>query len=90
MAYQTIDLTWQSIPFTLAYNRHYCALSGMAHVTIHCEEALPLTETGYRSIFTPAVTVPEDIVELSDMILSEMDRLSSQSDWQDQRQMSLF
>lgn len=53
MTYQTIDLHFQDIPFTLAFDPEYFVSAGMAHIEVRCDEALPITETGYKSILYP-------------------------------------
>ncbi len=59
MTYQTLSMTWQNIDFTLAFNPEYFSSSGMVHVEIRCDHPLPITETGYKSIFIPAAGIPD-------------------------------
>lgn len=52
-------LPWQGIQVKITYQPHYSdavlKMYGyqLAHVTVEAETPLPITETGYRSIFIP-------------------------------------
>lgn len=89
MEHQKLSLTWQGIPFTLSFIPDYFASAGIAHIEIRCDEALPITETGYKSIFAPN----EDIADIriaAALIKAEMDRIAERTGWQREQQMSLF
>ena len=60
-----LTLPWQGIQVTITYQAHYSdavlQIHGyqLAHVTVEAETPLPITETGYRSIFIPDKEVQE-------------------------------
>ena len=76
---QEIPTTWQSIPIIIKYQPHYSQavlkIMGyqLAHVQIKAEEPLPITETGYRSIFLPNQIVQQmgGVVSYVNAVLDE-------------------
>lgn len=89
MTYQTLPLTWQGIPFTLAFAPDYFASISMAHIEIRCAEPLPITETGYKSIFVAKADIA-DIKVAAALIKDDLDRMAKQIGWKSERQLSLF
>ncbi len=89
MTYQTLGLKWQGIEFTLAFHPIYFKAANMAHIEIYCDEPLPITETGYKSIFISAVDV-SDIKVAAALVRNEMDMIAKKIGWEQQRQLSLF
>jgi len=77
--YETFQCTWSNIPIIVKYSKDYWASVGVSHLEVHAEEPLPITETGYRSIWiTPGQldgTTPVDFV------LSGLDELSGSKKW---------
>ncbi|WP_421805738.1 hypothetical protein [Flagellimonas sp.] len=71
---ETFNFTWCNIPITLNYVKDYWASVGVGHLEVKAEEPLPITETGYRSIWVlpgqldrtdPISYVRESLDELS-------------------------
>jgi hypothetical protein len=89
MTYETLNLTWRGIDFTLGYNAHFSPAANIAHIEIHCDDPLPLTETGYKSIFITASDIA-DIKIAAALIRQELDRIADKTGWQQERQLSLF
>ena len=89
MTYQTLPLTWQGITFTLAFAPDYLAGVGMAHLEIRSKEPLPVTETGYKSIFVPKADIA-DIRIAAALILQTLDMTAKRTGWKRQQQLSLF
>lgn len=89
MIYQTLLLTWQNIAFTLAFDADYCAATGMAHIEIRCDRSLPITETGYKSIFIAKADIA-DIKVAAALILQHLERAAEQTNWKPHKQLSLF
>ena len=89
MTYQTLGLKWQGIEFTLAFHPIYFKAASMAHIEIYCDEPLPITETGYKSIFISASDVP-DVKIAAALVRNEMDSIAQRIGWQKERQLSLF
>lgn len=44
-------ITWEGIPITITYIENYFAKAGVSHLSFKADEPLPLTETGYRSVW---------------------------------------
>ena len=89
MAQQIISLIWQDIPFTVTVKPNYFTYARMAHVEIHCERSLPITETGYKSIFIPQDEL-HDADTLCADILQHMTETARDIGWIRHKQMSLF
>jgi len=102
MAYTTETLIWQSYEIEVRYDPDPFSLTfqnreAMAHVEIRTikpeKAALPITETGYRSHFTPKGNIDE--YETPAAFVKEWLEHEAQSeDWkvaqENDRQMSLF
>lgn len=89
MTYETMNMKWRDIDFTLAYNAYHFPSANIAHAEVHCDKPLPITETGYKSMFM-ANTDIADIKVLAALILQEMDRTATRTNWQQEVQLSLF
>jgi hypothetical protein len=87
--YQTLPLTWRGIPLTLAFNPHAFVSLNVAHMEIRCFEPLPITETGYKSIFVNAGEVP-DIQTAAALALDTLTHTAERTGWQADRQLTLF
>ena len=102
MAYTSEILTWQAYEIEVRYDPDPFNLvslhqEAMAHVeirTLKPEKApLPITETGYRSHFTPTGNIDEyDSVE--DFVRAWLDHEAQSEEWkitqESARQLSLF
>lgn len=70
---------WKNIPIRIVYNPDFC---GMKHIELYADEPLPLTETGYRSMF-----VSDDELEMMGdtpaYILKVLDEESLSRKWKD-------
>ena len=87
--YQMLSLVWRDIPLTLAFHPHAFASLNVAHMEIRCHEPLPVTETGYKSIFVNAGDVP-DIHAAAALVLDTLTHTAEQTGWQADRQLTLF
>ena len=86
--YQMFALVWRDIPLTLAFHPHAFASLNVAHMEIRCPEALPITETGYKSIFVNAGDVPD--IHAAALVLDTLTHTAEQTGWQADRQLTLF
>jgi hypothetical protein len=84
---------WQGINLEIRHSPNW--VSGMDHIEIHSldREPLPITETGYKSLFIPSVET--DITEApADYVLAWLDHESTSDEWQskavERAQLSLF
>ena len=89
MSYQTTSLTWRDIEFVLNFNPEYIGLNDVAHIEIRCNEPLPITETGYKSIFVTSQDIT-DIRIAAALVMDSMEREAKKKKWHADRQLSLF
>ncbi len=54
-----VNLTWEGRAICVTYNPSYYETVSIAHIQVYCDEALPITETGYRSHFLACGIVEE-------------------------------
>lgn len=47
----TYQIKWDNIPITINYIKNYWKSCLVSHLEIKCNEPLPITNTGYRSIW---------------------------------------
>jgi hypothetical protein len=65
MQIETYQLEWEQTKITIIYKPNYSKAVEeihdyqLAHIQVKADEALPITETGYRSIFLPEKEVSE-------------------------------
>ena len=90
--YTQVALQWGDFNILVKYA--LCWLSGpMSHIELHCDEPLPVTETGYKSIFL-AKGILKDDGEVFSFVLSLLDEAAESNAWQqhmaDRRQLKLF
>ncbi len=88
---QLYSLTWENIQMNITYVRNYVA--GYDHIDVYAKERLPITETGYRSIFI----YEEEILESGGVLefIEQLLILKSQTrEWlnykESSKQISLF
>ncbi|WP_339865033.1 hypothetical protein [Paremcibacter congregatus] len=102
MAYTTEILKWHHYQIEVRYNpdpHHHVPLNGVtiAHLEIRClspeRAALPITESGYRSVFMPGHYL-EGYDSAADYVREWLDCAAQAPEWQDTldqaRQLSLF
>lgn len=86
----TIEIT-----YTQSYSRVYEEIQGypIAHLELRADEPLPVTETGYRSLFTPAPEI-EDRGGAEAFTKAWLDSAAQYPAWQnyqeERKQLSLF
>lgn len=59
MTQETYKITWCDIEIEIAFKPNYL-LNYLAHIEVKSKEILPITETGYRSIFLSFEEVEEE------------------------------
>ena len=86
---------WRVIGLEIRHCVNWCAMVGMDHIEVISAERvpLPITETGYKSLFIP----PERIAEFgsaTDYVLAWLDHAAEAESWKgreaEARQLSLF
>ena len=82
---------WQDIPLTLTYQAEWLGLC--AHLQFRAGERLPITDTGYKSVYLQAEAV-EQAGGAVTFALGLLDEAALSPEWQAyqqaQRQLSLF
>ena len=89
MTYETMNMTWRGIEFTLAYDAEHFPSANIAHIEIRCNRPLPITETGYKSIFISNADIA-NIEVAAALIRQELDMMAKRMNWQPEIQLSLF
>lgn len=92
-------ILWQGIEieitYTKSYSKAYHEIYGypLSHIEIRAKEALPVTETGYYSHFSPAPS-PDDFADMKTFICEWLDEEAKSPEWKNRqeacRQYSLF
>tara|TARA_R110002074_G_scaffold104113_5_gene224734 strand:- start:203 stop:496 length:294 start_codon:yes stop_codon:yes gene_type:complete len=90
--YETFELLWQDRKVEVSYQANWLN-SGYWHIELRCAEHLPVTETGYRSIFVPLDTFA-DQAEITVFVTTWLDTAVDTPAWrkhlEESRQMTLF
>ncbi|PIR39914.1 MAG: hypothetical protein COV35_00415 [Alphaproteobacteria bacterium CG11_big_fil_rev_8_21_14_0_20_39_49] len=89
MTYQTAYFKWKNIDFILEYTPEYYIGSDMSHIQIRCKEPLPITETGYKSIFLNKSEVT-DIQNATDLVMENLDETAKKKGWNANTQLSFL
>lgn len=90
-AIQTYEVVWQEIPVTITYKPKWLNLC--AHLELRAGERIPVTETGYRSVFLSAefVTQKGGPVAFAIGLLEEAAQSPAwKRYWQECQQLTLF
>lgn len=92
-------LFWQEICVKITMKRNYSQAykdtfnQELVHIIIKAKEPLPITETGFKSIFLPMDHII-DCGSLVQMIQDELDQASQSQEWKayqtEKRQLTLF
>ena len=101
MGVQVLDIVWENISIEISYNSDwsnaYRDIYGhaMAHLEIRSNagERLPITDTGYRSLFLPVPTIEEQGGPIT-LIQEWLNEASQSAEWktyvESNKQLSLF
>lgn len=88
---ETYEILWQDIPITLTYQAEWLGLC--AHLQFKAGERLPITETGYKSIYLSAQAVVEagGTIAFATGLLDESAESAEWKDYcQERQQLCLF
>ncbi|WP_299771265.1 hypothetical protein [uncultured Tateyamaria sp.] len=90
--YEEFGLVWQERLVSVRYQANWLN-SGFCHIELRCSERLPVTETGYRSIFVPNPDFVGD-ADVETFVLGVLDEAAALKTWvqyvKDSRQLKLF
>ncbi len=88
---QTYEVVWQDIPVTITFRPKWLSLTG--HLELKSEQRLPVTETGYRSLFLSEESIERAGGAIA-FVLGLLDEAAESQEWKDhcdqQQQLSLF
>ncbi len=90
--YQTFTFVWCDRQVDVAHQAHW--LTGCPwHIELRCKDRLPLTKTGYRSIFVPSMSFASDAA-VQEFVTELLDQAATDKAWlrylEDSRQLKLF
>jgi hypothetical protein len=90
--YETFDVTWRYRIVTVCHQANWLG-TGHWHIELRCQERLPVTATGYRSLFVPQAVVA-DQNDLRAFVTDLLDEAAKSKDWmahvEDCKQLKLF
>lgn len=90
--YCCFDLVWVDRSIAVCHHADWLK-SGYWHIELRSSERLPVTTTGYRSLFVPQASFADD-GEIADFITAWLDDAATDKAWQaylaDSRQLKLF
>ncbi|MEP1932150.1 MAG: hypothetical protein ABJO52_20970 [Nisaea sp.] len=91
--YRVHTIVWRGIEIEVRHMRGW--VSGMDHIEVHSQdrEPLPITETGYKSLFIPSAD--SDITSApADHVLAWLEHAANSDEWKstaaERAQLSLF
>lgn len=76
----TRKITWEKIEIELTFKPNYFASADVSHLEVRCDEKLPITETGYRSIWLYKNELQNTTFEK--IVLDGLDKASKSKQWQ--------
>ncbi|MFO6466253.1 hypothetical protein ACK8OR_17830 [Jannaschia sp. KMU-145] len=90
--YTSFDMVWMERVITVSYEANWLR-SGHWHIELRCAEPLPLTDTGYRSMFVPEEQFLDE-AEIEGFVQWLLDDAAGSVAWKDflekSRQLNLF
>jgi hypothetical protein len=85
-------LIWRGLEIEASYRTNWLD-TGHTHIELRCQDRLPVTETGYRSLFVPEAELVDE-GHIRARLQSWLDEAALSPEWQcyrdDSRQMTLF
>jgi len=90
--YQTFTLIWADRSIAVSHQANWLR-SGYWHIELRCADRLPVTGTGYRSIFVPQADFADETA-IKDFVTRLLDEVAVSPAWQSylvaSRQLTLF
>ncbi|WP_108813247.1 hypothetical protein [Loktanella sp. Alg231-35] len=91
-AYEAFTLHWSEFSILVEYQWQWLN-SGNWHIQLRCDEPLPVTQTGYRSIFVADAELDGE-TDIRAFVVTALDEAAQSKAWQmhmvERRQLSLF
>ena len=90
--YKTFAILWCDRTIAVSHQANWFN-TGHWHIELRCDERLPVTTTGYRSIFVSQARFADE-VEIKAFVTGLLDEAAQSKDWltylQDSKQLKLF
>jgi hypothetical protein len=90
--YQTFTLIWAERSIVVSHQVNWLR-SGYWHIELRCADQLPVTATGYRSIFVPQADFADETA-IKGFVIGLLDEAAASKEWQNylqaSRQLDLF
>ncbi len=90
--YKTFAMIWSDRKIVVSHQANWLN-SGHWHLELRCDDRLPVTATGYRSIFVPAAGFADD-AEIITFVTALLNDAAQSKTWQtyveDCKQLKLF
>jgi len=90
--YQTFTLVWAERSIAVSHQSNWLR-SLYWHIELRCADRLPVTATGYRSIFVAQADFADEAA-IRDFVIGLLDEAAASKDWQNylqaSRQLDLF
>ncbi|EBA12658.1 hypothetical protein [Roseobacter sp. CCS2] len=90
--YETFTLVWADRTIAVSHQTNWLG-SGHWHIELRCDQRLPITTTGYRSIFVPQAAFADD-AEIEAFVVALLDEAAQSKNWlaylEDSKQLKFF
>lgn len=90
--YETFTLVWADRDIAVSHQANWLN-TGHWHIELRCDDRLPVTATGYRSIFVPQAEFVGD-AEIAAFVVALLNEAALSKDWlsyvEDSKQLKLF
>jgi len=90
--YERFTIIWADRRISVSYRANWLRTSYW-HIELRCDERLPVTQTGYRSIFVPEADLVNEAA-ITDFVIAALDQAALSKAWHDylqaSRQLDLF
>ena len=89
---KTVDFTWNGIAITVSITHNWLH-TDHHHIELRADQPLPVTSTGYRSLFLP-IDESRRFKSLEEVLKHWLDDAANSKEWikaqEEQRQLKLF
>ena len=90
--YVSFEMVWSGRPVSVSFRVNWLN-TGQVHIEMRCDDLLPVTNTGYRSLFVSSEELT-DISSITAFVLAWLDVEARNKEWRDlveaSRQLKLF
>ena len=90
--YVSFEMVWSARLVSISFQLNWLN-TGQVHIELRCDDPLPVTSTGYRSLFVSSEELT-DISSITAFVLAWLDAEARTKEWRDlveaSRQLKLF